>query len=175
MNDCEEAGGICRGDANQAGMCLDGESRIRSACGVANQACCLARDAIPQRCDWLNGPSCPEGLECVDDPHDLCDPDRGGADCPGICQASNSNVCCEAITATCLACSADQTVEEYCRDHPDTVGCSDLDHEVNECNHLCSEDNVLRECLAEGFTPLMCQRILAELIGLCRAEFCEAE
>ena len=35
-------------------------------------------------------PDCPEGLRpegeaCVDDPNDACDPDRGGADCPGIC------------------------------------------------------------------------------------------
>ena len=27
----------------------------------------------------------PEGFECIDDPSDDCDPDAGGADCPGIC------------------------------------------------------------------------------------------
>ncbi|MBZ4423227.1 hypothetical protein K8638_43000 [Myxococcus sp. RHST-1-4] len=27
-----------------------------------------------------------EDVTCVDDPTDSCDPDAGGADCPGICQ-----------------------------------------------------------------------------------------
>jgi hypothetical protein len=29
---------------------------------------------------------CPEGLACVDDPRDDCDPNRGGADCGGVCR-----------------------------------------------------------------------------------------
>ena len=28
---------------------------------------------------------CPQGLACVDDPRDDCDPTRGGADCGGVC------------------------------------------------------------------------------------------
>ena len=32
-------------------------------------------------------------------------------------------VCCKALTAQCLACAARQTVDEYCRASPDTVGC----------------------------------------------------
>ena len=31
--------------------------------------------------------------------------------------------CCYALTASCLACSAGKTEEEYCRDFPNTVGC----------------------------------------------------
>ena len=32
-------------------------------------------------------------------------------------------ICCMAMTASCLACSAGQTVQEYCRLHPETQGC----------------------------------------------------
>ena len=28
---------------------------------------------------------CPDGLVCIDDPSDNCDPTQGGADCGGIC------------------------------------------------------------------------------------------
>ena len=35
----------------------------------------------------------------------------------------DSEVCCQAQTATCLACKAGQTVEEYCRLNPQTDGC----------------------------------------------------
>mmetsp|Transcript_29108 Transcript_29108/g.84285 ORF Transcript_29108/g.84285 Transcript_29108/m.84285 type:complete len:262 (-) Transcript_29108:111-896(-) len=32
-------------------------------------------------------------------------------------------ICCDAMTASCLACSRGQTVEEYCKDNADTAGC----------------------------------------------------
>jgi hypothetical protein len=37
------------------------------------------------QCGGFAGLSCPDGMSCVDDPNDDCDPDRGGADCIGIC------------------------------------------------------------------------------------------
>jgi len=39
----------------------------------------------PASCGGFAGLLCPDGLECVDDPDDGCDPGAGGADCPGIC------------------------------------------------------------------------------------------
>ena len=36
-------------------------------------------------CGGLAGTACPDGLTCVDDPSDDCDPARGGADCLGVC------------------------------------------------------------------------------------------
>ena len=38
-----------------------------------------------QMCGGIAGFQCPEGLRCVDDPTDNCDPANGGFDCPGIC------------------------------------------------------------------------------------------
>jgi hypothetical protein len=40
----------------------------------------------PRACGGIRGIECPEGQRCVDDPNDRCDPERGGADCPGICE-----------------------------------------------------------------------------------------
>src|SRR5262245_34764721 len=38
-----------------------------------------------QFCGGLAAVKCPEGLECVDDPRDSCEPSQGGADCGGVC------------------------------------------------------------------------------------------
>ncbi|PTQ94445.1 Kazal-type serine protease inhibitor-like protein [Nitrosomonas nitrosa] len=43
--------------------------------------------AEPQACGGIAGFPCPEGMKCVDDPSDECNPDQGNADCPGICIA----------------------------------------------------------------------------------------
>lgn len=36
-------------------------------------------------CGGIAGFPCPDGMQCVDDPDDSCDPKNGGADCGGIC------------------------------------------------------------------------------------------
>lgn len=43
-------------------------------------------DHVPkQMCGGIAGFPCPDGMKCVDDPSDNCDPAQGGADCAGIC------------------------------------------------------------------------------------------
>lgn len=37
------------------------------------------------QCGGFGGLQCPDGLACVDDPSDTCDPMQGGADCMGRC------------------------------------------------------------------------------------------
>lgn len=37
-------------------------------------------------CGGIAGFPCPGEGDCVDDPRDDCDPERGGADCGGLCQ-----------------------------------------------------------------------------------------
>lgn len=43
------------------------------------------QDAQPTFCGGVGGIQCPSGMMCVDDPSDDCDPNRGDADCGGIC------------------------------------------------------------------------------------------
>jgi hypothetical protein len=38
-----------------------------------------------QQCGGFGGLPCADGMTCVDDPSDSCDPMQGGADCMGIC------------------------------------------------------------------------------------------
>ena len=38
-----------------------------------------------QSCGGFAGLPCPDGQTCTDDPSDGCDPQNGGADCPGVC------------------------------------------------------------------------------------------
>lgn len=47
-----------------------------------------AASAVPQGqfCGGIAGIPCPEGFKCVDVPGDGCDPQHGGADCPGYCR-----------------------------------------------------------------------------------------
>ena len=41
-------------------------------------------------CGGIAGIECPKGEVCVDDPNDDCDPNNGGADCGGFCEAPSS-------------------------------------------------------------------------------------
>jgi hypothetical protein len=67
-HDCP-AGWSCRGDA----LAYDGTGKCHQSCGgFAGFQC--GRDGGTSAAD-----------ACVDDPHDSCDPQAGGADCPGFC------------------------------------------------------------------------------------------
>ena len=50
---------------------------------VAHDGACEQPE--PQFCGGFANLECPDGLTCVDDPDDGCDPAGGGADCGGIC------------------------------------------------------------------------------------------
>ena len=43
-------------------------------------------ECMRMQCGGFAGIQCPEGMICVDDPTDNCDPNRGGADCIGVCE-----------------------------------------------------------------------------------------
>jgi hypothetical protein len=61
--------------AGPTGNCID----IEGQCGWEVLEC----PAIA--CGGFAGLVCPDKLVCVDDPSDDCNPDKGGADCMGIC------------------------------------------------------------------------------------------
>ncbi len=50
----------------------------------------MVEQAEGEFCGGFAGIPCPEGLTCVDDPNDSCDPSEGGADCGGICVSQDT-------------------------------------------------------------------------------------
>ncbi len=74
MGSCRPA--ICSG---QTARCAAGFHWDQWACNCVENTSCGGFAGFP----------CPSGKSCVDDPRDSCDPNGGGADCPGICIASN--------------------------------------------------------------------------------------
>ena len=58
-----------------------------NACGaeVSGVSIDFIGECMPSFCGGIAGFECDEGYECVDDPNDACDPNMGGADCPGRC------------------------------------------------------------------------------------------
>jgi hypothetical protein len=49
--------------------------------------------AVP--CGGITGASCPGAGTCIDDTRDDCDPEDGGADCPGVCECNALSLCTE--------------------------------------------------------------------------------
>jgi hypothetical protein len=67
-----------------------------NACTAAAAGVAIASRGECQKptafCGGFAGIPCPDGLTCIDDPSDDCDPTQGGADCGGIC-VSQPNPC----------------------------------------------------------------------------------
>ena len=64
-----------------------GNACTAAAAGVSIEREGECKKSEPQACGGIAGIPCPGGKTCVDNPADDCDPKRGGADCPGICEA----------------------------------------------------------------------------------------
>lgn len=63
-----------------------GNACTAAAAGVSIEHKGECKKPAKQACGGIAGIRCPQGKTCVDDPADDCDPKRGGADCPGICE-----------------------------------------------------------------------------------------
>ena len=60
------------------------------ALGVASlMAPTATADPGGQFCGGIAGTPCPEGFVCKDVPGDGCNPQQGGADCPGRCRRAH--------------------------------------------------------------------------------------
>lgn len=81
---CEEIPGLCGSDASGEATADDaGEVTETGSSGGSAEA--GSDGGAPLFCGGIAGFPCPDGLECIDDPDDDCDPRLGGADCGGIC------------------------------------------------------------------------------------------
>jgi hypothetical protein len=71
--------------AGAAGQWACTETAEAAQVSQATEADKASRPREGQLCGGFAALSCPEGLSCVDDPQDSCDPNEGGRDCSGIC------------------------------------------------------------------------------------------
>lgn len=62
---------------------------IKAPCPAVPE--CVPNEKIA--CGGFAGFPCPDGLVCVDDPSDDCDPNNGGADCGGLCRCLQTALC----------------------------------------------------------------------------------
>ena len=100
----------------------------------------------PIACGGFAGIECPDGLTCVDDPNDDCDPDNGGADCGGICEPAVTY--CGGFAG--IACPKDQV----CVDDPNDD--CDPDNGGADCGGICEPAPAPTYC--GGFANLACPK-----------------
>lgn len=82
---CDPATGLCSpGNKCAAVTCPTG-----TPCDPATGLC----GPTPVRCGGIAGLACPGMGKCADDPSDGCDPNKGGADCGGICSCVQTVAC----------------------------------------------------------------------------------
>jgi hypothetical protein len=67
------------------GACTKEASATQAEAAQASRATPQGKLAGGQFCGGIAAIQCPEGLICVDDPRDRCDPTQSGRDCGGVC------------------------------------------------------------------------------------------
>ena len=157
---CEAEGGVFGGSnagcAATEACCLgSGDSQL---CAELHPTCCLASGGVPQGpgsscqptltyCAGFTGQPCPPDLTCVDIP-DSCDPNSGGADCPGVCVINQNEPFCGGIAGP--HCPAGYT----CVDLP-TDEC-DPSQGGADCFGVCVEDAPPCGEVCGGFAGIPC-------------------
>lgn len=98
----------------------------------------------PAKCGGIVGLPCERGFHCVDDPADECSPERGDADCFGICLPGEDPLRCGGIAG--VTCPPGLV----CVDDPNDT-CDD--HEGADCPGRC-EPSVPNECTSDEDCPI---------------------
>ncbi len=127
----------------------DFSNRFCCQAEIASCKACQAGVSIQQYCAWY-----PHTVGCRRPPQTACDyrdparryVARSQEQCSRIrfqctpdttpffdecgcgCEAETPRACCEALTASCMACSAGMTIEQYCLRYPRTQGCTFCTH-----------------------------------------------
>jgi hypothetical protein len=104
------------GGADCGGICIPATNPCAAVlCQTGTQCIVVGGKPVctPGFCGGIAGFPCPDGLECIDNPNDDCDPNNGGADCGGICVPPKGGepcgktvcgpglTCCNASCGTC--------------------------------------------------------------------------
>lgn len=138
---------------------------------IDGEASCTAVEPTPTApfCGGIAGFECPGAGSCVDDPADDCDPERGGADCGGLCECNVLALCVEGF-------SFDAS--------PEVCACVPVEPEVDACalvrcaagTHCEVEEDGSAACVADDPCALVdcppdrprCEVVDGE--GVCTAE-----
>ncbi len=123
-----------RGTGNESRVCCKAMIASCLACqqGVSVQAYC-ASNPETVGCPRPPQPNCDDpNRDYMGDPQTcasmrfFCNPGTTPFydECGCGCERQVQPACCEALTASCLACSAGTTIEQYCLKHPETHGCT---------------------------------------------------
>jgi len=166
-----DCGGVCECSA-AAASCPEGvpfdDSPDVCACVEPVNPCAAVLCPVNTTCDVVDGearcnpiaPSgpfcggiaafeCPGAGSCVDNPNDGCDPDRGGADCGGVCECNIRALCIPglAFDASPEVCACVPTEPEV--DACATVRCRAGTHcEVVDDRAICASDELTNPCAA---------------------------
>jgi hypothetical protein len=123
---------------------------VETTCEVEDgEASCVPIDGgTGPFCGGFAGIACPGAGSCVDDPSDDCDPERGGADCGGVCECQVLALCVEGFvfdgSPEVCACVADPS-QDPCA----AVRCAAGTHcEVVEDGAICAADEPTNPCAA---------------------------
>lgn len=168
-----EANGQCTVDADCPALpavcetCADGSFSCASTrCDEGTCIVDVKPCPGPTACGGIGGLPCEPGLRCIDDPVDECEPERGDADCSGICVPGEEPLRCGGFSgATCpdgLSCVDDPT---------DT--CDPLNGGA-DCPGLC-EPGSSEECQTDADCPPLrapCQ-VCADGTEVCPRSFCD--
>jgi hypothetical protein len=144
-----EDGAICAAD-EPTNPCAAVLCPVETTCEVVDgEASCLPIDGgTGPFCGGFAGIACPGAGSCVDDPSDACDPERGGADCGGLCECQVLALCVEGFafdaSPEVCACVADPS-QDPCA----AVRCAAGTHcEVVEDKAICAADEPTNPCAA---------------------------
>ncbi len=100
---CRDVAEVCALDecADDGSGCPDGWSCQLGTSDTDPNNCIQALPPSVLECAGFLGLTCPDGLTCVDNPVDDCDPQNGGADCGGVCMAPTLLECGGFFGLTC--------------------------------------------------------------------------
>lgn len=168
-----EATGECGSDADcpalpaVCNICPDRSASCPSSRCDAGK-CTIDVPPCPQepKCGGIAGLPCADGFECVDDSSDECVPDRGDADCSGVCvRRPQEPLLCAGLAG--LLCPPGLV----CVDKPDD-NCDET--VVADCPGVCQPD-VTEECTTDADCPALrapCA-ICADGSEVCPKSWCE--
>ncbi|HEU4577700.1 MAG TPA: hypothetical protein VFS67_05570 [Polyangiaceae bacterium] len=129
--------------------CAAASCPTNTSCEVVDgQAVCTPLEPAPF-CGGFAGIACPGSGTCVDDPSDDCDPERGGADCGGICECNVRALCVRGLafdaSPDVCACVPEEPPVDACA----SVRCRAGTHcEVIDDRAQCIVDEQVNPCAA---------------------------